>query len=385
MAINVRLVSLLLACVVVVSATYRLGAFALLQHRWPPGTINMEVGLGAASGLSDGSPSWDECMIGALADWNGVLGPTGVRFNAIRGLSVTPTNGDSVNSIFFSDTFFGTPFDPATLAVANTFRFVGAGVTQAVESDILFNSAKPFDCYNGPTRSTLGSVPENASFDLQRVGGHEAGHTLGLDHPDEHGQTVPALMNSSDFAGNPIDGIQPDDTQGVLTHYGVPVRGIPFPPRNEVLDFFLDLEGEYRDTLRRQQVNVGNVNAEGSAVWFPEWLRYVLNACSPQDAQTRVLMQIRGQGIQPTCGVVPPGQINFPARNLSLDFLRALDAFYRDELRESAPNSFIDLEGKAVWLQEYLRYRVNGCDGPTATTRVFAQIRGGGIAPVCAV
>lgn len=80
----------------------------------------------------------------------------------------------------------------------------------------------------------------------------------------------------------------------------------------------------------------------------------------------------------------PVRSTSLPARNLSLDFLRALDAFYRDELRESAPNSFIDLEGKAVWLQEYLRYRVNGCDGPTATTRVFAQIRGGGIAPVCA-
>ena len=142
---------------------------------------------------------------------------------------------------------------------------------------------------------------------------------------------------------------------------GIPGRAlIPFPPRDQALDFFLVLDDTYRDTLGRQQDNPGFVDAEGSAVWFQEWLRYVLNQCSVTEAANRVIMQIRGQGIQPVCGSAPEGVIAFPPRDQSLDFLSTLDTFYRDELNRSEQLSHIDLEGKAVWLQEYLRYRVNG-------------------------
>ena len=158
---------------------------------------------------------------------------------------------------------------------------------------------------------------------------------------------------------------------------------IPFPPRDQTFNFFLALENEYRDTLNRQQNNLGFVDPEGSAVWFPEWLRYVLNQCTPVEATNRVLMQIRGQGIQPVCGVVAPGTINFPPRNESLDFLTVLDTFYRDDLNRGVTLSFIDLEGKAVWLQEYLRYRVNGCSDSEALQRVLSQIRTGQIQPLC--
>ena len=151
---------------------------------------------------------------------------------------------------------------------------------------------------------------------------HAFGHVLGLDHPDQ--ATPPQLV---DPIMNPVigdtDSLQADDILRALTLYdaaaaSIPfpalaaVAGIPFPPRNEVLDFFLRLEDEYRDTLGRQRNNQGFVDAEGSAVWFPEWLRYVLNECSVTEATNRVLMQIRGQGIQPVCGMVPPGVISFP-------------------------------------------------------------------------
>ena len=69
-----------------------------------------------------------------------------------------------------------------------------------------------------------------------------------------------------------VDSLQLDDIQGALTLYGVSVTGIPFPPRDQVLDFYLDLENEYRDTLGRRRNNPGNVNAEGSAVWLPDFL-----------------------------------------------------------------------------------------------------------------
>jgi hypothetical protein len=36
-----------------------------------------------------------------------------------------------------------------------------------------------------------------------------------------------------------------------------------------------------------------------------------------------------------------------------------------------------------VWVLEYFRYRLNGCTHGDAVTRVFQQILGQGIQPVC--
>ena len=378
-----RIIVLTLLCVTVASITHTLLGFTLMDIRWPAGQINMEMQLGSSGGLIDGSADWDECAIAALAEWNANLGRTGVSFNAVRNSTRIPAENDRFNNVFFSDDVFGTPFGENVLGVATTWFVAKQGVDERTESDVLFNNAKPFNCYRGALR--LGPTPENGGVDLKRVALHEFGHTIGLLHPDEATppQTVVAIMNQ--FISD-VDSLRDDDINGALTLYGVAVTGIPFPPRDQVLDFYLDLENEYRDTLGRQRNNPGNVNAEGSAVWLPDFLRYVLNDCSAEEATTRVLLNIEtGAGAsQPVCGVVDSGVINFPPRNLSLDFLNTLDTYYRDVLNENAPDSYIDLEGKAVWLEVYLGYRVNGCNNQEATDRVFQQIRGGGIAPICA-
>ena len=56
---------------------------------------------------------------------------------------------------------------------------------------------------------------------------------------------------------------------------------------------------------------------------------------------------------------------------------------YRDDLGRSAGSSFVDNEGAVVWVLEYLRYRLNSCSHGDATTKVFMQIRGQGMQPVC--
>ena len=381
MTLKTSIIVLTLSCVALSSIVHTLLAFNLLDRRWPAGNITMEMQLGASGALIDGSADWDECAIAGLVQWNANLGGAGVSFTVIRNSTRTPAANDSVNSVFFADDIFGTPFGAQTLAVTQTFIFLEDGIDTTAESDVIFNNATGFNCYRGPIR--LGPTPDGSSpTDLQRVAVHEFGHVLGLDHPDQATppQGVHAIMNA--FIGD-IDALQLDDIQGALRLYGVSVVGIPFPPHDQVLTFFLNLENEYRDTLGRSRTNQGFVDAEGSTIWFPEWLRYVLNDCSVTEATNRVLLQIRGQGMQPVCGVVAQEVINFPPPSDALDFLNTLDTFYRNELSRAVELSYIDREGKAVWLQEYLRYRVNGCNDQQATDRVFQQVGGGSIAPVC--
>ncbi|MEO5719108.1 MAG: matrixin family metalloprotease, partial [Chthoniobacterales bacterium] len=56
-------------------------------------------------------------------------------------------------------------------------------------------------------------------YDLHRVALHEIGHALGLDHPDEAGQTVSAIMNSN---VSELFILQPDDIAGAVALYGAP-------------------------------------------------------------------------------------------------------------------------------------------------------------------
>jgi hypothetical protein len=77
------------------------------------------------------------------------------------------------------------------------------------------------------------------------------------------------------------------------------------------------------------------------------------------------------------------GVIAFPPRTEPYAFREELERKYRDGLRRSASSTCVDIEGDIVWTQEYLRYRVNQCDHAVAMDKVFYQIDGNGIAPVC--
>ena len=355
------------AVIVSVLATTTVVGFSLVGQRWTTDVVPVELRLGNAAGLIDGSADWDACARQSLAAWNAVLASTAMRFTAVRGMSSSPAVAfDGINSIVFAADVFGTPFGPSLVSATQTIAIIRDGVDETIEADVLVNQSQPFNCYRGALQ------PGRAVHDLQRTVTHGLGHVIGLGHPDAAGQTVAALMNAEP---GDVDVLQTSDIEGALTLAGMAMVGIPFPPRNEALTFYESLETEYRDTLQRAQTNEGYVDAEGSAVWFPEWLRYVLNGCEATEATTRVLMQIRGQGIQPVCRDVASDSYAFPPRNLSLDFLEVLDAFYRDELQRSVELSHVDLEGKAVWLQEYLRYRVDGVNDADARTQVLTQIQ----------
>jgi len=82
-------------------------------------------------------------------------------------------------------------------------------------------------------------------------------------------------------------------------------------------------------------------------------------------------------------GVSGPMDVLFPARNESFVFRTDLETKYATGLSRSAQGTFVDREGEIVWMQEYIRYRVNGCDHATAMARVLAQIAGGAAGGIC--
>ncbi len=180
-----------------------------LPIKWPAGTIRLRLMLGAGSQpLSDNS-TYNGSAAAAAAIWNGVLGS--VQFQTELVAAGSPGDSNDVNELAFAAKVYGRDFGENTLAVTTGYS-VG---NERVESDITFNSAYTWDSYRGNTRRING----NLVAEIQRVTLHELGHLLGLDHPDEAGQTVDAIMNST------IDNryeLSVDDIRGAQAMYGPP-------------------------------------------------------------------------------------------------------------------------------------------------------------------
>ncbi len=192
------------------------GAYSTSGRRWPSGSnIVMHLQFGSSSGtLIDGSSSWNTPAENALSAWNPFM--NGVSFSVVRDSSAGNASGNRINNVGFADDVYGEPFGSDVLAVAQ--QWYRTSDNAYTETDVVFNRKYTWNSYRGNRRS--------GTIDLRRVALHEFGHALGLSHPDDHNQSVSAIMNSR--IGD-VDSLQSDDTSGARAIYGGSSTPAPAP------------------------------------------------------------------------------------------------------------------------------------------------------------
>lgn len=191
-------------------------AYVLEGVRWPSGSlVTFQLALGSAGRtLFDGNTSWNTAAVPAPDAWNNVMGNLTFQANP---QSATAVSGDGENTIVFSSTVFGDSFGASTLAV--TYYSYSGSIIQ--EADVLFNNRKTFNSYRGPLRYDGSGT---SIGDIRRVLIHELGHALGLDHPDDRGQRVDAIMNSRT---SDRETLSADDIAGAHALYGTAAPATP--------------------------------------------------------------------------------------------------------------------------------------------------------------
>jgi Matrixin len=163
-------------------------------------TVLMHLSLPTGGPFIDGSASFNAVAEAALSIWNQNL--VHMQFAVDRNSILPPDGNDANTSVIMSNKIYGETFDQNTLAVT----LVTPRDNHLIEADVIFNSKWDWDSYRGSSEG----------IDFRRVALHEFGHVVGLDHPDEAGQHVTAIMNS--VVGS-VDTLQADDINGAKSIY----------------------------------------------------------------------------------------------------------------------------------------------------------------------
>jgi hypothetical protein len=202
------------------------GAYALENIVWGVDNPVISLNLDASEGklgslqpafpLQDGSTSFDQVFTGAVSDWNQYL--LNLQIQAVEGNNPAGFDGNNqLNEAGFGAAAGGDTLGGDTLAITEIYYYPGNPGTFA-PTDIVFNTTFSWNSYRGPLQPS--------ETDLRRVALHELGHFIGLDHPDQAGQTVSAVMNSH---VSDTDELTSDDISGGQHLYGVRTAYSPTP------------------------------------------------------------------------------------------------------------------------------------------------------------
>ena len=203
------------------------GAFALLSlsvwsfeingTKWPGASTHIYTGI---PGTSPSGITWRQALQDAVQEWNQNtlfrfdINPAyqdpclGYRSSSSTG-SFPAGEGDGLNGAAFTTTVCGNSYGTNVLAVTLVFTEANQlGSWDITEADIVFNSNKLFDVYDGPASSSLSSAT-----DFTRVALHELGHVIGMGHSTSQ-QAIMRPNIGSLFT------LQSDDITGANRLYG---------------------------------------------------------------------------------------------------------------------------------------------------------------------
>ncbi len=265
----------------------RLQAYNLSGERWSNGQVTMHLQLHPTAGpLLDGATSFGAVAEDALAAWNRNL--SSVTFVVVRNSPAAVSRGNGLNNVIFSSTVYGAAWGSRILGI--TLQTFDTRNRRYSETDVLFNDTVQWDSYRGPVRPAPGGGNLN---DFRRVAMHEFGHALGLNHPDDIGQSVVALMNA--FTSD-VDSVAADDIAGARAIYENP---------NVVPTAILSLQGAagYSTLGSSLTLRVGSVRNDGDVTSGP--LRLELWAM-PQPLSTSLPPGSFSLGISTLTATVAP-------------------------------------------------------------------------------
>ena len=133
-------------------------------------------------------------------------------------VAADPCDTDGNRTIAFRSTLCGGRGFGSSLAV--TYFLVNPSTGAFVDADTVFDEKRTWVTYPGPLQTNAAGT---IVYDFHRVVVHELGHILGLDHPDDAGQTVTAIMNRR---VSDLDTTQSDDLAGIRAIYPATVTAI---------------------------------------------------------------------------------------------------------------------------------------------------------------